>query len=140
MQALGVPAEFKVPMPVQFGAKLKMLTPSLNPESMQFLHLLDHYQEFQFKVASNLVDIFNPGAADKITQYTMGKYAVDQSFLSAFLPAHVNRIYQAMGKDERDGQYASAMRKAMTYLESSGHGLKQELDAERTHLFHSAYW
>jgi hypothetical protein len=33
MQALGVPAEFKTPFPVEFGAKLKMITPSLNPES-----------------------------------------------------------------------------------------------------------
>ncbi len=46
--------------------------------------------------------------------------------VSAFLPAHVNRIYSAMNQDERDGQYASAMRKAMTYLEASGHGLQQE--------------
>jgi hypothetical protein len=31
-------------------------------------------------------------------------------------------------QDERDGQYASAMRKAMTYLEASGgHGLVAEV-------------
>jgi hypothetical protein len=129
MQGFGVPAEFKVPMPVQFGAQIKMLTPSLNPESM-VPTFAGPLSGISFKVASNLVDIFNPGAADKITQYTMGKYAVDQSFLSAFLPAHVNRIYSAMGKDERDGQYASAMRKAMTYLEASGNGLKQEVDTD----------
>jgi hypothetical protein len=129
MQGFGVPAEFKVPMPVQFGAQIKMLTPSLNPESM-VPTFAGPLSGISFKVASNLVDIFNPGAADTITQYTLGKYAVDQSFLSAFLPAHVNRIYQAMGKDERDGQYASAMRKAMTYLEASGNGLKQEVDAD----------
>jgi len=129
MTGFGVPAEFKVPMPVQFGAQIKMLTPSLNPESM-VPTFAGPLSGISFKVASNLVDIFNPGAADTITQYTLGKYAVDQSFLSAFLPAHVNRIYQAMGKDERDGQYASAMRKAMTYLEASGNGLKQEVDAD----------
>jgi hypothetical protein len=129
MTGFGVPAEFKVPMPVQFGAQIKMLTPSLNPESM-VPTFAGPLSGISFKVASNLVDIFNPGAADTITQYTLGKYAVDQSFLSAFLPAHVNRIYQAMGKDERDGQYASAMRKAMTYLEASGNGLKQEIDAD----------
>jgi hypothetical protein len=129
MQGFGVSAEFKVPMPVQFGAQIKMLTPSLNPESM-VPTFAGPLSGISFKVASNLVDIFNPGAADTITQYTLGKYAVDQSFLSAFLPAHVNRIYQAMGKDERDGQYASAMRKAMTYLEASGNGLKQEVDAD----------
>jgi hypothetical protein len=52
--------------------------------------------------------------------------------VSAFLPEHVNRIYQAMNQDERDGQYASASRKAMTYLEASGHGLQQKFNADGT--------
>jgi hypothetical protein len=45
------------------------------------------------KVIANLVDVAGaPGAADTITQVSMGKYAVGRSFLSAFLPAHVNRL------------------------------------------------
>ena len=129
MTAFGVPAEFKVPMPVEFGAKIKMITPSLNPESM-VPTFAGPVSGISFKVIANMMDYVSPGASDVITQYSLGKYAVDQSFVSAFLPAHVNRIYQAMGKDERDGQYASAMRKAMTYLEASGHGLPQKFDAE----------
>jgi len=127
MTALGVPAEFKVPFPVEFGAKLKMITPSLNPESA-IPTLAGPLSGFSIKVASNIVNIFNPGAADTITTTLLGKYAEDQPMVSAFLPAHVNRIYSAMGKDERDGQYASAMRKAMTYLEASGHGLQQKYE------------
>jgi hypothetical protein len=129
MTALGVPAEFKVPFPVEFGAKLKMITPSLNPESA-IPTLAGPLSGFSIKVATNLIDIFNPGAADRITTTLLGKYAEDQPMVSAFLPAHVNRIYSAMNKDERDGQYASAMRKAMTYLESSGHGLQQKYDKQ----------
>jgi len=129
MTAFGVPAEFKVPMPVEFGAKIKMITPSLNPESM-VPTFAGPVSGISFKVLANLMDYASPGASDVITQYSLGKYAVDQSFVSAFLPAHVNRIYQAMNKDERDGQYASAMRKAMTYLEASGNGLPQKFDAE----------
>ena len=129
MTAFGVPAEFKVPMPVEFGAKIKMITPSLNPESM-VPTFAGPVSGISFKVLANLMDYASPGASDIITQYSLGKYAVDQSFVSAFLPAHVNRIYQAMNKDERDGQYASAMRKAMTYLEAAGHGLPQKFDAE----------
>jgi len=129
MAALGVPAEFKVPFPVEFGAKLKMITPSLNPESA-IPTLAGPLSGFSVKVAANLVNIFNPGAADKITTTLLGKYAEDQPMVSAFLPAHVNRLYGAMNKDERDGQYASAMRKAITYLEASGHGLKQKYDAQ----------
>jgi hypothetical protein len=131
MQALGVPAEFKVPMPVQFGANLKMITPSLNPDSA-IPTLAGPLSGVSVKVFSNIVGIFDKGAADTITGAVLGKYAVGQSMVSAFLPAHVNRIYQAMNQDERDGQYASAARKAITYLEASGHGLKQKFNADDT--------
>ena len=127
MTALGVPAEFKVPFPVQFGANLKMITPSLNPDSA-IPTLAGPLSGVSVKVLSNIVGIFDKGAADTITGAVLGKYAVDQPMVSAFLPAHVNRIYQAMNQDERDGQYASASRKAMTYLEASGHGLQQKYE------------
>lgn len=131
MQALGVPAEFKVPLPVQFGANLKMITPSLNPDS-SIPTLAGPLSGVSIKVLSNLVGIFDKGAADTITSTVLGKYAVDQPMVSAFLPAHVNRIYAAMNQDERNGQYASASRKAMTYLEASGHGLQQKYNADGT--------
>jgi hypothetical protein len=131
MVALGVPAEFKVPLPVQFGASIKMLTPSLNPDSA-IPTLAGPLSGISVKVAANLVDIFSPSAADRITTTFLGKYAEDQPMVSAFLPAHVNRIYSAMNKDERDGQYASAMRKSMTYLEASGHGLEQKFNPDGT--------
>jgi hypothetical protein len=137
MTALGVPAEFKTPFPVEFGAKLKMITPSLNPESA-VPTLAGPLSGFSIKVATNLVSIFNPGAADTITTTLLGKYAQDQPMVSAFLPAHVNRIYSAMNQDERDGQYASAMRKAMTYLEAGGHGLVQKYDENDTPIPFSA--
>ena len=131
MVALGVPAEFKVPLPVQFGASLKMITPSLNPDSA-IPTLAGPLSGVSIKLATNLVNIFSPGAADTITTALLGKYAEDQPMISAFLPAHVNRIYSAMSKDERDGQYASAMRKSMTYLEASGHGLEQKFNPDGT--------
>ena len=124
MTALGVPAEFKVPMPIQFGSQVKMLTPSLNQDSI-IPTFNGPLAGVSIKTLTNLVDIFGaPGAADTITEYTLGKYAVDQSFVSSFLPAHINRLYEVMDKDERDSQYASAWRKAVTYLEAAGYGLK----------------
>ena len=128
MVGLGVPAEFKVPLPVQFGASLKMITPSLNPDSA-IPTLAGPLSGVSIKVFSNIVGIFDKGAADTITGTLLGKYSVDAAMVSSFLPAHINRIYAAMNTDERDGQYASASRKAMTYLEASGHGLKQKFDA-----------
>ena len=126
MQLLGVDSEFKTPMPINFGAQVKMLTPSMNQDSL-IPTFNGPLAGVSLKVLSNLVDVLGaPGAADNITQYTMGKYAVDQSFLSAFFPAHINRLYEAMDKDERDSQYASAWRKAVTYLEAGGHGLPKK--------------
>jgi len=129
MQGLGIDAEFKTPLPVQFGAQLKMITPSLNPDSLQPT-FAGPLAGVSFKVLTNIVDIWNPGAADTITRMTLGKYAVDQPMVSAFLPAHVNRLYAAMNKDERDSQYASAWRKAVTYLEAGGHGIPKRYDEE----------
>jgi hypothetical protein len=118
MTLLGVPAEFKVPMPIQFGSQVKMLTPSLNQDSI-IPTFNGPLAGVSIKALTNLVDLFGaPGAADTITEYTLGKYAVNQSFISSFLPAHVNRALAAMDKDERDSQYASAWRKAVTYLEA----------------------
>jgi hypothetical protein len=124
-------------MPVQFGASLKMITPSLNPDSA-IPTLAGPLSGISVKVLSNIVNIWSPGAADTITSTVLGKYAVDQPMVSAFLPAHVNRIYSAMNQDERDGQYASASRKAITYLEASGHGLKQKFNSDGTPIPFSA--
>jgi len=128
MTTMGIPADFKTPFPVQFGAQVKMLTPSLNQDSL-IPTFSGPLAGVSMKVISNLVDVAGaPGAADTITQLTMGKYAVDRSFVSSFLPAHINRAYEVMSTDERDSQYASAWRKAVTYLEAGGHGLKEKYD------------
>jgi hypothetical protein len=124
---LGIGAEFKAPLPINFGANFKMLTPSLNPESW-VPTLAGPLSGVSIKVLTNLVDIWNPGAADTITKLTLGKYAEDQPMVSAFLPAHINRLYAAMNRDERDSQYASAWRKAVTYLEASGNGIPKRYD------------
>lgn len=131
MQALGVDAEFKTPFPVEFGAKVKMLTPSMNPDSL-LPTFAGPVGAVSVKLLTNMVDIWSPGAADTITRIALGPYAEDQPMISAFLPAHVNRIYAAMNQDERDSQYASAMRKAMTYLEASDNGLVQRYNEDGT--------
>jgi hypothetical protein len=128
MTAVGIPAEFKTPFPVQFGAQIKMLTPSLNQDSL-IPTFSGPLAGVSMKIISNLVDVAGaPGAADTITQLSMGKYAIDRSFVSSFLPAHINRLYETMSTDERDSQYASAWRKAVTYLEAGGHGLPEKYD------------
>jgi hypothetical protein len=129
LDGLGIGNQFKAPMPIQFGAQIKMLTPSLNPDSI-VPTFAGPVAGVSFKVLENLVSIWSPGAADTITRYALGKYAVDQPTLSAFLPSHVNRILAVMDRDERDSQYASAHRKAVTYLEAGGHGIPKRYDEE----------
>jgi len=130
LDGLGIGSEFKAPFPVQFGAQLKMITPSLNPDSI-VPTFAGPVAGISIKTLTGLVDFFGaPGAADTITRYTLGKYAVDQPITSAFLPAHVNRLINMMDQDERNSQYASAHRKAVTYLEAAGHGIPKNYDAE----------
>jgi hypothetical protein len=125
---VGIEREFKIPFPVEFGAKVKMLTPSLNPDSI-VPTFSGPISGVSFAVITELISgLGAPGAADTIKGYALGKYAVDQPIVSAFLPAHINRLYAAMDQDDRNSQYASAWRKAVTYLEASGHGLPKKYD------------
>jgi len=130
LDQLGIGPEFKVPFPVEFGAKVKMLTPSLNPDSL-VPTFSGPISGISFATITQLISgLGAPGAADTIRGYALGKYSVDQPILSAVLPAHINRLYAAMNQDDRDSQYASAWRKAVTYLEAGGHGLKKKYDEE----------
>jgi hypothetical protein len=129
MKVLGVEQDFKVPFPVQFGGAVKMLTPSLNPDSL-FPTFAGPAAALPVSLLENVVNIFEPGMGDKITRVALGEYAVDASISSRLLPAHVNRVIDAMDQDERNSQYASAYRKAVTYLEATGNGIPQKLDED----------
>jgi hypothetical protein len=124
MKAFGVPTAFQVPMPVEFGGKLKMITPSMNPDSL-FPTFAGPLASVPMKMVFNVVPQLKT-----IEETFLGTYGVDQPMINAALPGHVNRILAALNKDERNSQYASAFRKAATYLEASGHGIKPKIDPE----------
>jgi hypothetical protein len=129
LTALGIPQDFKVPFPVQFGASVKMLSPSLNTESW-LPTFSGPAAAIPMTAIQNLTNIFEPGMGDTIARYTLGEYSVDQGLVSRLMPAHVNRALSAMSQDERNGQYASAYRKAVTYLEAAGHGIPKRYDTD----------
>ena len=133
LTAFGVSQDFKVPFPVQFGGSVKMLTPSLNPDSL-YPTFSGPAAALPISLLENLVNTFAPEMGDKITRVTLGQYAVDSSLVSRFMPAHVNRALSAMDQDERNSQYASAYRKAVTYLEASGNGIPKRLDSDGNQL------
>ena len=128
LAGMGIPQDFKVPLPVQFGGSVKMLTPSLNPDSI-LPTFSGPLAAFSITTLGNIAN-FLPFQgiqqnADTITGMALGKYAVGQDFISRLMPAHVNRGLKLMDQDDRDSQYASAYRKAVTYLEASGNGLPE---------------
>ena len=122
MHIFGVKDAFQVPIPVEFGGKLKMITPSMNPDSL-FPTFAGPLASVPMKMIGNVI----PQVKD-LEQYITGNYGQDQPMISAVLPSHVNRLLQALSADERNSQYASAARKAATYLEATGHGLDVKVD------------
>ena len=131
LAGMGIPQDFKVPFPVQFGGSIKMLTPSLNPDSI-LPTFSGPLAALSVTTLGNLISLPFQGSqqnVDTITGMVLGKYAVNQPLLSRLMPAHVNRAFALMDQDDRDSQYASAYRKAVTYLEASGNGLPKKLDA-----------
>jgi len=131
LAGMGIPQDFKVPFPVQFGGSVKMLTPSLNPDSI-LPTFSGPLAALSVTTLGNLISLPFQGSqqnVDTITGMVLGKYAVNQPLVSRLMPAHVNRAFALMSQDDRDSQYASAYRKAVTYLEASGNGLPKKLDA-----------
>ena len=122
MRLFGVKDAFQTGIPVDFGAQLKMVTPSLNPDSL-FPTFSGPMAAVPLKMIGNVIP-----QVKSLDQYLTGNAGPDQPLISAVLPAHVNRLLAAMSTDERSSQYASAARKAATYLEASGHGLDVKID------------
>jgi hypothetical protein len=123
-KVFGVKDGFQTGMPVEFGAKLKMITPSMNPDSL-FPTFAGPVAALPIKMIGNIVPQVND-----LEKYLTGNYGQDQPMISALLPAHLNRFLQTLSTDERSSQYASAARKAATYLEATGHGIKTQFDEQ----------
>lgn len=130
LSAFGLEDKFVAPMPLQFGASIKMLTPSADPNSWMptFSGPLSAVPlKVMFGLAGIAEESTNPilsRVGKEITageKYVSGPMAEGQSFYESVLPGHVNRLINMLDKDERSSQYASAFRKAVTYLEAGGH-------------------
>jgi hypothetical protein len=121
---VGIKGAFVAPMPVEFGAKLNMISPSMNPDSL-FPTFSGPLAAFPLRIMYEIVP-----SLKESEKYLFGEYGEDQPIINAVLPAHINRALALLNKDERDSQYASAFRKAVTYLEATDHGLKITKDAQ----------
>lgn len=126
----GLGDKFVAPMPLQFGSSLRMLTPSANPDSwlptfsgpLSGLSLKTLYNVAGLFTESNLPVVSGVAKEIKSTErMLLGEIGESQNFWQSVLPGHVNRFLASVDRDERDSQYASAFRKAVTYLEAGGH-------------------
>lgn len=118
----GIKNGFQIPMPVEFSAKLKMITPSMNPDSL--------FPTFAGPIAAlpmKAVFALFPNL-QKLETAILGQYGEDQPLINAVLPGHVQRALATLSRDERNSQYASAFRKAATYAEAAGYAPKPTKD------------
>ena len=120
--AFGLEGSNKIPLPVQFSAKLKMITPSFNPDSL-FPTFSGPISAISMKAVFALVP-----ALDKYEKNLLGTYSEDQPVIQAIFPAHINRLIALMDRNERNSQYASGFRKAATYAVAAGLAPKPELN------------
>ena len=129
LDVFGLGDNFVAPMPIEFSGKLKMLTPSFDPESWAPTFsgpLAAVPMKLVYSVVPSLAKSENAIMSrigkelGSVQRATLGPIGEDQGLISAMMPAHVNRLLAAMNKDERESQYASAFRKAVTYLEAAG--------------------
>jgi hypothetical protein len=123
-QFFGSPESFQAPMPIEFSGKLNMLTPSMNPDSL-FPTFAGPLAAVPMKFIFNAVP-----ALDKFEKRILGVYAEDQPMINAIFPAHLSRFLATLNRDERQSQYASAFRKATTYLQATGHGVEPTFNPE----------
>jgi hypothetical protein len=130
LSVFGLGDKFVAPMPLQFGSNIRMLTPSANPESwlptfsgpLAGISLKTIYAIAGLAEESTIPFLSRIGKEIGTTEkLTLGEIGEGQSFFQSALPGHVNRLLSLQNRDERDSQYASAFRKAVTYLEAGGH-------------------
>ena len=129
LDVFGLGDNFVAPMPLEFSGKLKMLTPSFDPESwaptfsgplaavpMKLVYsLVPSLSKSENAIVSRIGKELG-----SVQRATLGPIGEGQGLIASMMPAHVNRALAAMNKDERESQYASAFRKAVTYLEAAG--------------------
>jgi hypothetical protein len=130
LSVFGLGDKFVSPMPLQFGSQIRMLTPSANPESW-LPTFSGPLAAISMKTIYGITGFFEDSSVDALSTISkeigsterifLGEIGESQGFFLSVLPGHVSRLIRSLDRDERDSQYASAFRKAVTYLEAGGH-------------------
>jgi hypothetical protein len=111
--------------PIEFGVKIQMLSPSLDPDSA--------LPSFAGPLAAVPVKALGailgteavseiPGSGfvkRKFDKYSLGVYSENQDFLGAVLPGSVRKLMNALTPGELNSQFASASMQATLYAASN---------------------
>jgi hypothetical protein len=113
----------KQPMPLRLTGKIKMLTPSLDPESA-LPALSGPLAAVSITLLRNLIPEEFLGAKDLVNQYALGPYAENQSLYDMLTPTLIKRSYEilnaTLGDDELSSQAASAALKSAAFYAANG--------------------
>ncbi len=113
----------KQPMPLRLSGKIKMLTPSLDPESA-LPALSGPLAAVSITALRNLIPDEFLGAKDAINRYALGPYAENQSLFDMVTPTLIKRSYEilnaTLGDDELSSQASSAALKSAAFYAANG--------------------
>ena len=122
--------DFVMPMPLEFTGKVKMLSPSLDPDAA-IPAFSGPISGLSMIALESLMPNFMGPVKDNLLATTLGRYSKNVSWTDAVLPSNVRRALSAFNQDDADSQFASAARKSITYYVANGQGLKPDtLDAD----------
>lgn len=113
----------KQPMPLRLSGKIKMLTPSLDPESA-LPALSGPFAALSISALRNFIPDEWLGLKDNFNRITLGPYAENQSLYDMLTPALIKRSYEilnaTLGDDELSSQAASAALKSAAFYAANG--------------------
>jgi hypothetical protein len=112
----------QTPMPLEFTGKIKMITPSLDPES-SIPTLSGPLSGISMMTLQKLMPNFMGPVKDGILGVTLGPRSRNARWTDVIMPSNVRRVVDALNQDERDSQFASAARKAIVYMAANGQSL-----------------
>jgi hypothetical protein len=110
-------------MPLRLTGKIKMITPSLDPESA-LPALSGPMAAVSVTLLRNLIPGEFAGAKDTLNEFALGPYAENQSLYDMVTPTLIKRTYEilnaTLGDDELSSQAASAALKSAAYYAANG--------------------
>jgi hypothetical protein len=116
--------DLSFPMPLEFTGKVKMLTPSLDPEAA-IPALSGPISGVTMVTLERFLPTFMGPIRDNLLQTTLGRFGKDATWTDVVLPSNLRRFMSMTNRDDRDSQFASAGRKAASYLAATGQGIEE---------------